>query len=197
MNVIRENELGRFPTDLLNKYFSFGLLGYATHHSFKDDGTEVLIQKFLPPATYNYNKIGQLPRAGYYFTHPSIDGRLIEHLTFLKSYNPTNIIGAGYLFYPITEDAGTLSPEAIKNYYPNSVSGDRWLNASGSFRHTLPLKDYYNEFFNNFDTASHKEHFKKDMDEAFVAFNLVSRICYGSRLEKKFGDFYGEKSPGF
>ena len=189
MNVITPEDLDLLPQNLLNKYFSFGLLGRAVHHSISPEGEEIYRQTFLPPATYNYTKIEQLPVADYYFTHPCLDSLLIQHLRFLKAYNKTNVIGQGYIFEHLREDK-VIKNDSISEYFPLKVSGNRWDHASLSYRHAYSLESYYKAFFGDFDNPYIVKRFHEDVEKAKEVFILVSRYCYCYRLGKAFGAPY-------
>lgn len=190
-NVILRKELEALPKPTINLYFSLGLLGYTINGA----GDRPLQQKFLPPATYNYRKIIEIPEADFYLIHTIMDGQLIDKLTFKNAYDKVNIIGNGYPFFPINRNSKSRFYENNPlDYYPIAVSGNRWETGNLAYNHKYGLKLYYELFFSDQERRSSLE---EEMELAQKILILVARICYCARLTKELNNKYAEVTEKF
>ncbi len=175
-NVIRQNELQRIDRQVLTYFYNLGLIGVTRMEN------NVLIQKFLPPAVYNYSDLNELPNSKYYFTHPSIDKTFIDKHSYESFYNKNNIIGKDKPFFEISE-----ASQDVSYYTPKSVQGGRWLNPNHANSQALPLNDYFTRFYSTDDDnlLTLRENCHASATEAL---SLIANAYFCYRLQQKFGD---------
>ncbi|MEM1122806.1 MAG: toll/interleukin-1 receptor domain-containing protein, partial [Bacteroidota bacterium] len=95
-NVIPAKHIMDNHRNLLEHYFSIGIIGFVQKDIFCDD-RNTFIQKFLPASEYSYKGEISLPNTKYFLTHPCLDSYLKRTLDF-RFYNMYNIIGNGRRF---------------------------------------------------------------------------------------------------
>ncbi|MCS7035131.1 MAG: hypothetical protein RMJ33_10000 [Saprospiraceae bacterium] len=170
-NVIFREHFNSLGETLLRRYLNFGLLGYV-HQGDLQGG---LVQRFLPPATYNCHRLRPLPNTEYLLVHSTLDSLMLEHHALGTFYDERNIIGDRYPFVPVEQ-----APQYILEYYlPKGVSGNRWGAGSENGGHPeYGLEEVYCTFF-NFHEKPHQfvERFHSEFRKAHELLTLLGRLC--------------------
>lgn len=186
-NVIPREDFPLFDQDILKLHYNLGLLGYVR----PKDRADRLEQVFLPTATYNYRKHLALPDTDFYLVHSTLDTLLLEQHTYGNFYNPYNIIGHGYDFFPRIDNP----IRCAEDYFPKDASGNRLRSANQSSGHDFPLINIYQNFFNFEIAQSRYERFQMNWRIFGQILGILGRICYCHRLEGQFrtGDYFQKK----
>lgn len=181
-NVIPREDFRLYDAELLQQYYNLGLLGYVrpTNHAGE------LKQVFETPATYNYRNMQALPNTDFLLVHSTMDQSLVRQHTYGNFYNPYNIIGDGYDFYPRIDNP--IRPPEF--YLPRDISGNRMRAPNETAGHVFPLEEMYHNFFTFDNAVSRFERFQMHMTSADQVLGLLGRICYCHLLEKQFQTGY-------
>ncbi|MCB0706793.1 MAG: ATP-binding protein [Saprospiraceae bacterium] len=181
-NYIKQEELPRFDPDIIKAYYVFGLIGYT----IRRPGQDGLLQKFLPAAKYNYKGFTNLQPSEYYLIHSVMDQSIIDIRGYENHYNPTNIIGNGYPFKE--PEVSFEHSKGIDYYYPLKVNANRWKNSNPNYKHHLPLKNYYDNYFSSPNSLN--ETLEKELDKSF---NELTSLHFYTLLGRQFPGEYSEE----
>jgi hypothetical protein len=175
-NIIANKVIGESLLLIISKYCKLGFVGYT----FTKDKEGNLIQKFEPPAKYNYIDKYSLPRnINYFLIHPCLDTSMLQSATFDQYFNKTNIIGNDYSFVI----PKSIEVYSLQDYIPN-INGIRGYSQRKNL-HDYGLTEYYESYFS--DEPNCKEYKSKDKKCVRILI-LLSRMCYAYKLKNQFKD---------